>query len=350
MGHRAGWMRRVAVVHLASIAACVVSCGHAQPAGETACPSPLAWSRVAGSPSGFAISGSGPDDIWLLVNGQTFARPPPDEASNLMEGDGKTFHPVSQSTTGDAQSEVAPEAGALWVAGKNDVFIGGTALADGEGAVARWDGTQWTGYSLEDNRTVTYFWGSGADDVWGLGGAYVGHWDGNQWAHVDSVHWGPVAGGAPMDWWSTGQFCAGELGDSSAPCDADATLCTGFVHHQASGTYDAPVAPGCVTGAMNAAWASAPDDVWFVGDGAVHYDGAGWRVDSPPATSALLGIWGTSKDDVWAVGVGGTIVHFDGHTWSSFASPTSHDLAAVWASGPCDVWAIGDAVYHAHPG
>jgi hypothetical protein len=97
-------------------------------------------------------------------------------------------------------------------------------------------------------------------------------------------------------------------------------------------------------------WASATDDVWYVGVYVYHYDGVHWTCMPTPSGNHLQGVWGTSRNDVWAVGDGGTILHFDGMRWSSVRSPTTQSLFGVWASGPCDVWAIGDAVYHATRG
>ncbi len=267
-----------------------------------------------------------------------------------MEGDGAAWRVVPGTGLGDAQGNPNATAGALWVVQADEVFVGDVSLNSGEGAVGRWDGIRWTTYAVDDNRTVTRFWGSGPDDVWGTDSAYVGHWDGRSWTHIDSVHGGPIAGGAPMDWWQSLPLCAAQSKSGEPYCEADAALCISFQQHAASGMYDDPVSLStCVSGNVYAAWASATDDVWFVGDGAFHFDGVGWRDVPTPAKSPLLGVWGTSKTDVWAVGEAGTIVHFDGAKWSSFASPTPGDLVAVWASGPCDAWAIGDAVYHGHP-
>jgi hypothetical protein len=120
------------------------------------------------------------------------------------------------------------------------------------------------------------------------------------------------------------------------------------------GAYEAQVElPGCPTITITAGWASATDDVWFVGSGSFHYDGVTWRAIPVSAALSLLGIWGTSRTDVWAVGKGGVIVHYDGEVWTSVASPTAQDLAAVWASGPCDVSgfesAYGRASLSRHP-
>jgi hypothetical protein len=305
------------------------------------CPAPLTWTRVPGSPAGTAIAGSAPDDIWLLGT---------QDGANVFRGDGVHWqvvtgidrHPATDSSYGESVTGGT----VLWVAGPNAVFLGGGFL------VVRWDGSTWTSYATQDNRQVSFLWGSGPDDVWGADYAYIGHWDGKTWTHIDSVHGGPLAGGAPGNWWYQGSFFGTPDGGPcpftpTAPCGS---FGNGFGHHAPVGGYDAFIelsALGCANCTVSAAWASSVDDLWFVGDHLFHFDGSKWRVEPSPTTAMLRSIWGTSGSDVWAVGDAGTIVHFDGATWSVVASPTTQNLAGVWASGPRDVWAIGDAVYHA---
>jgi photosystem II stability/assembly factor-like uncharacterized protein len=58
---------------------------------------------------------------------------------------------------------------------------------------------------------------------------------------------------------------------------------------------------------------------------------------------ALNAIWATGPDDVWAVGTGGTVLHSkDGVTFTPVASGTHADLHAVWGRGPTDVYVVGD--------
>ena len=316
-------------------------------AAPVACASPLVWSEVAGSPAGYRISGSGPDDLWLIAAAGDGGAPcTPNDVSGtlacrgiLMRGDGVSWTPPP-GLGGNT------EALGLWVAGRDDVFVG----ASGNKYVLHWNGSQWSQLPLGDNREVDSLWGSGPDDVWGArsDGGYLGHWDGNTWAHVDSVNGGVLAGGAPGDFW------AGIRGAL-----IDGGWAAGLAHHE-PGTFDPPIAvttAACLTPAQGdiyaivvSGWANATDDVWFVGNHTYHYDGASWTCVPTPATSILHGVWGSSSADVWAVGEAGTILHFDGVSWSAVPSPTGSALYGVWASGPCDVWAIGDAVYHARPG
>lgn len=317
-----------------------------------ACTSPLAWSRVPGSPGGFRIMGSGPRDLWLLRlatgDGETFGKSGPP-----MHGDGTTFSPVPEAGD-DATASLA-----LWVAAPGKVFLGLF-----KEAVLLLDASKWTSYSVQANRSVDSFWGFGSEEIWGARstGSYLGRWTGSTWEPVSVLfNGGVLVGAGAEDFWSVDE--GGELADSGYIDSVG----FGFLHHDPSGALDRivtssslPCAPQPMpdgSSPVQAGWASATDDVWYVGriltaDGglagvAFHYDGATWQCSPIPTTATLLGVWGTSRRDVWAVGERGTILHFDGERWSSIASPTTQTLYSVWASGPCDVWAIGDAVYHA---
>jgi hypothetical protein len=262
----------------------------------------------------------GDGTTWALVEG-------PDGLMGVDAGGGGPSPPMDVS---------------MWVAGPANVLVG-TNTSE----TYLWDGTRWTMYGTGDNRNVSSMWGYGPDDIWGARGdaQYIGHWTGQGWQHLDSVHGGILAGGAPGDWWGASSFPTG------------ASTGYGFQHHRPSGMYDNPVplsSLGCsdasyLDTAFEFGWASATDDVWFVGDGTFHFDGARWRCVPTPVHVQFHGVWGTSRKDVWAVGDAGTLLHFDGAAWSAISVPTTNPLLGVWASGPCDVWAVGDAVYHGAP-
>jgi hypothetical protein len=86
----------------------------------------------------------------------------------------------------------------------------------------------------------------------------------------------------------------------------------GLEHHSPPDKFDASVdlsTLGCASCSLNAAWAIATDDVWFVGDEVLHFDGAGWKVVPMPVATVWRGVSGSSRADVWAVGDSGAIVH-----------------------------------------
>jgi hypothetical protein len=264
--------------------------------------------------------------VWILT------------ANAVMRGNGTTWTAVLKTDSAYGSG--------LWVSGPNDVLVGGCndPSATGtfsHGSICHWDGSSWTVFGTQDNRQVQSFWGSAPSDVWGAtasSNGYLGHWDGRAWSHVDSVHAGILAGGAPGDFWI-----------------ASTTL----VHHSASGdvafvdlkTLGIDTTACSSTSCVHGGWALALNDVWFVADGGrtLHFDGTSWTTIPTPTNSTLRSIWGSSSNDIWAVSDGGTLLHFNGTHWSPTTSPTAGGLAGIWSSGPCDVWAVGDAVYHGAP-
>ena len=104
-------------------------------------------------------------------------------------------------------------------------------------------------------------------------------------------------------------------------------------------------------------WASAANDLWVVGSGAVaststagswakHSDGSSWRTIDLSAVTSPLAMWGSASDDVWVVGYGPTIAHWDGSSWSSvpvMLPGLQGWLSAIDGSSANDVWAVGRA-------
>jgi len=90
-----------------------------------------------------------------------------------------------------------------------------------------------------------------------------------------------------------------------------------------------------------ALWGPASDDLFAVGEGVAHFDGAEWSLMSVPITARLRAVWGTASADVFAVGEAGVILHWDGAAWSEQASATPATLNAVWGDAPDDVYAAG---------
>ena len=101
--------------------------------------------------------------------------------------------------------------------------------------------------------------------------------------------------------------------------------------------------PNPLGGTLYGVEAIASDDVWAVGEnGAMHWDGNGWRV-VPGPLSGLRDVVALSSNDVWVVGVSG-MQHWDGNSWLSYAIPVQGSLYGVDALGPSDVWAVGYAI------
>jgi hypothetical protein len=139
----------------------------------------------------------------------------------------------------------------------------------------------------------------------------------------------------------------------------------------------APSPPGPGLSELVGIDASAPHDVWAVGDadtgrlnsagGAIvhvlveHWNGSAWRIVPAPDLSAsaenqLRDVAVIAPNDVWAVGFGMAgnaavplIEHWDGSSWVIVPSPDvitpngGAVLSGVAAVGPTDVWAVGSA-------
>jgi len=144
----------------------------------------------------------------------------------------------------------------VWGSAPNDVWVGGPGL------LLHWNGTAWadTGV-LTAGTSVSALWGSAADDVWGVSGAY------------DMASGGYV----------------------------------GVTLHYDGGTWSST--PTNIPGAFAAVWGTGARDVWAVsGSGAsAHFDGSAWTHEPTGAALGLSGVWATSHE-VWAVGEDGAIL------------------------------------------
>jgi hypothetical protein len=110
---------------------------------------------------------------------------------------------------------------------------------------------------------------------------------------------------------------------------------------------------------MFAASASSADDIWAVGQSAMHYDGTAWTAFPVPhingSTSELMGVVDISPTEAWAGGLvnigianpGQIIVKWDGTEWSVVPGPklAKGDQPAIYAmtsTSANDIWAVGD--------
>ncbi len=174
----------------------------------------------------------------------------------------------------------------VWANSRDDVWAGGS-----KGQLLHWDGALWTNFSVATTNPIKRMWGSGPNDIWGVGG--FGKFDPNL-VHWDGTSWSTVASGVKED--------------------------------------------------LNAIWGSGPSDVWAVGYARdiAHWDGTRWFVPYSEANGYLYGIHGISARDIWVVGQAGLIRRWDGRAWNNVASGTTEYLFGVWASGPGDAWAVGN--------
>ena len=206
---------------------------------------------------------------------------------------------------------------AIWAREPGDAY----ALAD---AVSHWDGTRWS--SLAGGPVA----GSGPDAGLVVGGGIAIRWDGSTWSSAMPGLSGSVGG-----------FWANDPSDAFAVFLFSAAL----LHWDQNGwstlwenkSYtDGPIIPRGV-------WATSTSDVFVVGDGLWHWDGAN-MTGAPSNFGPWNAVWGSGRNDVYAVGDGGLIAHWNGASWSAMTSGTTQSLLAVHGSSAKDVFAGGNDV------
>jgi hypothetical protein len=101
-------------------------------------------------------------------------------------------------------------------------------------------------------------------------------------------------------------------------------------------------------------WASAPDDVWILGERAAdiptrlaiwHWDGASLvdagSLDFSPGTRSSAELDGSGPGDIWVVGGRDLAYHFDGQSWLRYDFPSgTGDLIHIGVVSATDVWAV----------
>lgn len=249
----------------------------------------------------------------------------------------------------------------------NEVFAVG--LYDNGSLIMRWNGTKWT--SIHPNRG--YFLGaggSGARDVWAVGGTnwcsptgtLAEHWNGSSWKQVATAnpavggYFNAVAATSTTNAWAVGLAARGGPGQPSPA--------TPLIEHW-NGSHWAiqrvPAVPG--GGELDGVQALSARNAWAVGWTHAstqqtlieHWNGSGWtRVPSPNegTQSFLHAITVESASNAWAVGsfiaADGTnrtlTMHWNGSHWSVIPSqsPGGDDaLISVTASWTNNIWAVG---------
>jgi len=310
----------------------------------------------------YAIWGSSPSDVYVV-------------GSNVYHWDGVTWTPVGT----DEKPLYSPEFTSVWGTGPNDVWA--------SSAIKRmhWDGVAWSSLQLIETPEVyiRQTWGTSPTNLWSVGdGGRIEHFDGTSWRdgspvrHAIERMWSisdndmwAVGGydgvGDLMHWdgsrWTGTTKVAGDWLHgvwASAPNDVWVVGDTKMLSHW-DGTAWTPYTGGTN---LNAVWGATSDDVWAVGYNAEikHWDGASWSPDpscmvqDPGYNCAIVGyytkhlfdVWGANANDVWAVG-GGVILHRVNSTWSITQSATDFWLTSLWGTSPSDVWAVGSRVDYA---
>lgn len=223
------------------------------------------------------------------------------------------------------------------------------------------------------------------EDIWTVGTArmpfpidnmpFAARWSGTEWELAPSPVLRPqnthpfsprggiasdVAGVSGSDFWVIGS--AGGLGDGSATSVAMA------LHWDGSDWVDVPVPiVGNRTNHLDSISASAPDNVWAVGDSRdiaqafkamiVRWNGQSWESIANPGQGPNGGdaeaVLALAPDDVWVSGSfnngADKLIHWDGSGWTAVESGAPGQFAAFAATGPGDIWAscaLNATLYH----
>ncbi len=260
--------------------------------------------------------------------------------------------------TGAGWSELEPTGvdtlEAVWGSDPWNVYVGGGTL--GAYQLVRFDGEGFTVVASGNvgQQTITSIHGAGEDDIFavGLGTGSTGvalRYGGVSWA-ADALTWGGT------DVWATGvghqaiatvftefdvyrypgsgstwspEAVPGQTLQSVfglSPTDVFATGLFEMLHWNGS-AWAQQTTP---SGYWWDVWAAASDDVWAVGDGIIHYDGATWSLVDLPFQPDLRSVAGTGPDDVFAAGDVGMLMHWDGNSWVEVRTGTTENITGVW--------------------
>jgi len=88
---------------------------------------------------------------------------------------------------------------------------------------------------------------------------------------------------------------------------------------------------------IQAVFAFGTNDVWFCGNGVIHWNGSNFLPIS--ISTNIWGpyqmnkIWGSNSNDLYVVGNNGNIAHYNGSSWIKIESGTTTDLTDVYGDG-----------------
>jgi hypothetical protein len=271
-------------------------------------------------------------DTAVVQDGGMADRPAPTDEAPIQADVAREV----ASPTPDASGDVTVPPGTLsWVretsnvigtaiygTGANDVWVVGGA---GDIWHSTGDGT-WTSRAAERGWRLTGVWGSGPNDVYASVKAnFVFHWNGMGWQkQTDGIAIGltyeTIWGSGPNDIY---------MGDPS------------LYHSKGDGTWQGLSIP-LGAGPFVSIWGSGPNDVWALGSGGVaRWNGQSWKNEKTGLVIGVNTIWGSGPKDVYAL-YGGNLLHTDGSgQWAdqpiTLREPTEN-MGCLWGSGPDDLY------------
>lgn len=309
------------------------------------------------------VGAFGTTDLFATADGALYASLASEDAELL------SIQPGSAPQTFDADDTYTPAG--VWAASRADVWVAYPK------ALRRFDGTSWrSALTLFQDETpfLTGVRGAGAGQVWlsawdgtmlRSNGTTTERWDADLtsalhisvrapndvWAsgnggglsHFDGTSWQRRGTGPKLQWVNqlldVGQDEVWALGSTGKQ--------PRILRHPSGGEWQ-EVPSAFPETSFVGGWASAPDDVWLVGDDnsptakpvLAHWDGAAWSRAELPRGRRYLGIWGAGRGDVWLGGDAG-LLHLEGTTFVPVPPPlgvTARGWGGLTGSGKDDVW------------
>jgi hypothetical protein len=87
---------------------------------------------------------------------------------------------------------------------------------------------------------------------------------------------------------------------------------------------------------IQAVLAFGPNDIWFAGNGVIHWNGQQYLSMEIPSSiwgpNRINKIWGSSSSNLYIVGDGGSIAEYDHDTWRKVGSGTSLPIQDIWGA------------------
>jgi len=295
------------------------------------------------------VSGTGPADVWITggsgAGGQALHWNGVDWTTSALPWRPSLFfalepgHAIASNgydqclryslgTWSPDNCGSVPRPFSVWGSGADDIWIVGGVESEAPGGThryrAHWDGTAWTREEVDPSFYSATLFGTGKDDVW-HGSA---HFDGSRWTLVQPlVGYNPQSGVRGGKLWSVS--ATAEVFSST-----DGTLWNREL--------------GLLAGGDVALGATAKPGSWIAAfSGKITtFDGRIWRTLANGAGLALSGAFGSSESDIWGIDKGGETLklwHWNGASWSSVDAAPSvspHVDARGWSNGPSDAWLL----------
>jgi hypothetical protein len=270
------------------------------------------WARVC-SPTQASlktISGTAPDDVWV-AGGSVY---PQVRDNTLLHFDGQVWSTVEVAGIVQPLAVFALARDDVWVSGHN-------------GAVAHWNGSQWTRQSLPSIAFSYQFrsiWGTGPTNLWANGHSTLDYVDGSP-KPVQSGAVRRIVQRTPDDVWAVGDL--------------------GLALHFDGVRWTQAQPPAVGIEMLGGLTVISSREAWATGTrgSLLHWDGTSWASvpSAKPPNTPLVDVWGAATDDVWAATTG-NLLHYDGTQWSEYAFPEPAYFARIHGTSPQDVWLVAD--------